>query len=99
MIDNNLKPWLIEINGPPQLTIDSYKESKPVSKMIDYSASMSVESRLEPQISQKNLNSSIITQSNTNMPQKQINADIKVKYPMIRDMVRVLFETNNKIIS
>ena len=23
LIDNKLKPWLIEINGPPQLTIDN----------------------------------------------------------------------------
>ena len=45
MLDSNLKPWLIEVNGPPQMTIDS-------------------------------------------------DVDIKVKHPLIRDMIRVLYETN-----
>jgi hypothetical protein len=44
MLDSSLKPWLIEVNGPPQLTIDS-------------------------------------------------DIDLKVKHPMIRDMIRILFET------
>ena len=43
LIDSTLKPWLIEINGPPQMTIDS-------------------------------------------------DVDLKVKHPLIRDMIRVLFE-------
>ena len=47
MIDSTLKPWLIEINGPPQMTIDS-------------------------------------------------DVDLKVKHPMIRDMVKTLFEIDSK---
>jgi len=49
LIDQNLKPWLIEINGPPQMTIDS-------------------------------------------------KVDVKVKYQMAKDMVRILFEIDqNKV--
>ena len=47
LIDQNLKPWLIEINGPPQLTIDT-------------------------------------------------KVDVMVKYKMVKDMVRVLFELNKR---
>ena len=43
LIDQNLKPWLIEVNGPPQLTIDC-------------------------------------------------DVDVKVKYPMQRDLIRCLYE-------
>ena len=44
MIDSNLKPWLIEINGPPALSVDS-------------------------------------------------DIDIKVKYPLVRDMINTLYQT------
>jgi hypothetical protein len=44
MIDSNLKPWLIEINGPPALSVDS-------------------------------------------------DIDIKVKYPLVRDMINALYQT------
>lgn len=44
LIDSTLKPWLIEINGPPALSIDS-------------------------------------------------DIDIKVKYPLVRDMVNALYRT------
>jgi S-adenosylmethionine synthetase len=47
MIDSTLKPWLIEINGPPQMTIDS-------------------------------------------------DVDVKVKHPLIRDMIKTLFEVDSK---
>ena len=57
MIDNNLKPWLIEINGPPQLTIDR------------------------------------------NAGNEKASVDVRVKYPLIRDMTRVLFETDKSNIS
>lgn len=43
LLDQNLKPWLIEVNGPPQLTIDC-------------------------------------------------DVDVKVKFPMQRDLIRCLFE-------
>lgn len=46
MIDSTLKPWLIEVNGPPQMTIDS-------------------------------------------------DVDVKVKHPLVRDMVKVLYETTD----
>lgn len=65
LIDNKLKPWLIEINGPPQLTIDSVASSSDESSLF----------------------------------KKHTNADIKVKYPMIQDMIRVLFETNQQTLS
>jgi len=44
MIDSSLKPWLIEINGPPALSVDS-------------------------------------------------DIDIKVKYPLVRDMINTLYQT------
>ena len=50
MLDSSLKPWLVEVNGPPQLTIDS-------------------------------------------------DVDLRVKHPMIRDMIRVLFETKDSDIA
>jgi hypothetical protein len=46
MLDTSLKPWLIEVNGPPQMTVDC-------------------------------------------------DVDLKVKHPMIRDMIRTLFEVSD----
>ena len=51
LIDSSMKPWLLEINGPPQLTIDKCEKGS-----------------------------------------DSATTDMKVKYPMIKDMVRVLFE-------
>ena len=56
LIDSNLKPWLIEINGPPQLTIDRKGDNE------------------------------------------QASVDVRVKYPLIKDMVRVIFETDKQMI-